>query len=174
MSKPEIKSKFTESAPVHHPQSTGKSLTQQQFASDADINARAATHLRGPSRMHPMGNPAATRTMRFGDFTANDFQTMQNRLADVNSLFLSLPARTRGKFSNQPYQLIRWLEDPANRQEGIKMGLLTPTMSDHELQMDLEEEARKAGEAEQLKEFLAWKADKMLAAPKADPEANPR
>jgi len=91
--KPEIRSRFTESAPVSS-DTVGQADTQQQFAKEADINHKARQHLAGPNRLHPMGNPAATRVMRFADCTANDFQVMQNTLATVQAQFMGLPHKS--------------------------------------------------------------------------------
>lgn len=171
--KPEIRSRFTESEPVHA-DTKGPSDTQQQFAKEADINFKARQHLAGPNRMHPMGNPAATRSMRFADCTANDFQVMQNTLAMVQTMFMGLPSRTRSRFSNRPEILMQWIEKPENRDEAIKLGLVTPTLEDHDRQMDLVDEANRAGEIAEMEEFRKWKASFKAPAPKADEEANPR
>lgn len=171
--KPEIRSRFTESSPVNS-DTKGPSATQQQFAKEADINQKARLHLAGPNRMHPMGNPAATRQMRFADCTSNDFQVMQNTLALVQTRFMGLPSRTRTRFSNRPEILMQWLEKPENRDEALKLGLITPTLEDHDKQMDLVDEANRAGELADMEEFRKWKASMHKPVVKSDDEANPR
>jgi len=175
--KPEIRSRFTESPPVNA-NTVGESLTQQQFAKEADINFKARQHLAGPNRMHPMGNPAATRVMRFADCTANDFQVMQNTLATVQAKFMGLPSRLRTRFSNRPDVMMTWLEKPENRDEALKLGLVTPTLEDHDRQMDLIDQANRAGELADMEEFRKWKESMKkggaAAGTASDPEANPR
>jgi len=107
----------------------GDSLTQQHMAADADINNIVNRHLRNPMRV-PLGNPMATRQAQFGDFSSIDFQTMQNAVADIEQQFAGLPARIRARFQNQPYQLVRFVENEENREEALKMGLLQPEFED--------------------------------------------
>lgn len=171
--KPEIRSRFSESVPVNS-DTRGPSETQQQFAKEADINFKARQHLAGPNRMHPMGNPAAIRQMRFADCTSNDFQVMQNTLAMVQTQFMGLPSRTRTRFSNRPEIMMAWLENSKNRDEAISLGLITPTLEDHDRQMDLVDQANLAGELADKEEFRKWKESMKTPAPKSDPEANPR
>lgn len=171
--KPEIRSRFTESTPVSS-DTKGPSATQQHFAKEADINHKARQHLAGPNRMHPMGNPAATRQMRFADCTSNDFQVMQNTLALVQTQFMGLPSRLRTRFSNRPEILMSWIENPENRDEALKLGLIQPTLEDHDRQMDLVDEANRAGELADMEEFRKWKASMKNPATTSDPEANPR
>lgn len=171
--KPEIRSRFTEDPKVFT-DTKGPSQTQQQFAKEADINHKARVHFAGPNRMHPMGNPAATRVMRFADCTANDFQVMQNMLAQVQTQFMGLPSRLRTRFSNRPEVLMTWLENPENRDEALKLGLVTPTIEDHDRQMDLVDEASRAGELAELEAFRKWKADLKAGAAKTADPSNPQ
>lgn len=171
--KPQIRSRFTPVEPVHEIPK-GKSATQQQFSKEADINFKARQHFAGPNRMHPMGNPSATRIMHFADCTANDFQVMQNTLAMVQTQFMGLPSRLRTRFSNRPEVMMTWLEKPENRDEALKLGLVTPTLEDHDRQMDLVDEANRIGEIADMEEYRKWKASLKAEAPKSDPEANPR
>jgi len=115
--------------------------------------------------------------MRFADCTANDFQVMQNTLATVQAQFMGLPSRLRTRFSNRPDIMMTWLEDPKNRDEALKLGLITPTLEDHERQMDLVDEANRAGELAEMEEFKRWKAN-LKSGPvlpiASDQEANSR
>lgn len=97
---------------------TGKSLTQQHPAKEADINTIVKRYL-------PTGAlPSHGRQPIYGDFTSIDYMTMQNQIADIDTAFMRLPARLRGRFKNDPYQLMRFIDDPKNRPEAIRLGLL--------------------------------------------------
>lgn len=158
--------------PTIQPQRPSK--VQQSAAADADINNKVAKHMRGAGRFGaPLGDPNATRQPRFEAVSSQSYHDMLNQVADIQNHFRALPARVKSRFGNDPYQLMRWVQAPENRMEALKMGLLVPTDEEvmvlrehrtkeamkargHGQQLDLEQEAHKAGEA-----F------------KADPEANP-
>lgn len=67
---------------------------------------------------------------RFMDLTAIDFMAANNRIVDGRRAFSQLPSRIRARFQNDPYQLLRFLDDPQNKEEAIKLGLLNPTKVD--------------------------------------------
>lgn len=108
---------------ITHRLPSGVTRVQQNQANDSNINILVARYLR-TGQQDPR---LAGRRLVFGDFTSTDFQDMMNRVTDVQNQFRSLPSRIRSRFSNQPFQLVRFVEDPSNRVEAIKMGLLLPT-----------------------------------------------
>lgn len=114
-----IKNIFSKSQKITH-QNEGESLTQQNFAQEADINFKVGQYM----KTGILGNPAATRQPKFGNFDAPSFLEMRNAIADIQQDFASLPAKVRGRFQNDPYQLVRWVNDPTNAQEAMKMGLI--------------------------------------------------
>lgn len=136
----------------------GPSLTKQQFKEESDINTIVNRHLRTNTPF-----PQGDQRFYFGDVTAADFQSMMNQVADVEFAFGSLPARLRRRFSNSPYQLVRWVEDPANREEAIKLGLLP------------EPPAKAVTEAENAPAHIPPEEEHQLQqeAAKADEEAQP-
>jgi len=120
---------------------SGKSVTQQQFKKDADINTIADRHFKGAGRFGAqIGNPAATRKPRFMDISSIEFHSMLNKVVDTQEAFRSLSARTKGRFNNDPYQLLRFVENPDNRAQALEMGLILPTedeiMSAHQAAMN--------------------------------------
>lgn len=100
------------------------SMTHQSFKDECDINVVVARCMRTGSLVDPL--TGATRQPLYGDFTssASDFQEAQNLLADANTRFASLPSGLRARFSNDPASLLSFLEDPSNRQEAVKLGLI--------------------------------------------------
>lgn len=148
----------------------GDSLTQQNFAQEADINAKMSQYMKGPGRMGlPIGNPMASRKPMFGDFSNIDYHAMLNTVTQIDSMFHRLPARLRGRFRNRPELLLEWVSNPDNRKEAVKMGLIVDADLMDEIkqaeQMDIEKESKKAAEA---KEDAA-----RAEVPKADPESQP-
>lgn len=65
----------------------------------------------------------------FGDFTADfDYQTAQQMIVDAQQAFSTLPASVRKRFNNNPAEVLQFLGDDANREEAIRIGLISPTV----------------------------------------------
>lgn len=147
----------------------GERVTKQSFANDADINTLVKRHLGGaPGRtLHNIGDPRASRQPKFFDMPSASFHEMLNSVTDVQAKFASLSAKTRARFGNSPYQLLRFVENPENLQEAVKLGFVAdPDI----LEAMADKEA--AETAEQLKrEQEAAGQQNMM--PRADPEAQP-
>lgn len=97
------------------------SLTQQQFAEDADINVMM-------TRFGVTGQmPSSLRMPTFGDFTGvGDYRAAMDMVVRAQNEFMTLPPDMRARFGNDPHQLISFLEDPNNAEEARKLGLLNP------------------------------------------------
>lgn len=141
---------------------------QQAPAAQADINHIAKTHMSGPGRMGlPIGNPAATRQPRFVDLPSQSYHDMCNVVVDAQNAFRSLPARVKARFGNDTYQLLRFLEDPANREEAIKLKLVESQEADFVAPMpDLSKMTKET--VEELRKALNEEQSS-----KADEEAQP-
>lgn len=97
---------------------TGKSKTQQHFKEESDINTIVRRYI-------PTGAlPGHGKQPIYGDFTSFDYMSMLNAVSDIDTTFRKLPARIRGMHRNRPEQLMRWLENPANHKEAVRLGLL--------------------------------------------------
>lgn len=125
---------------VHRPPS-GTSKVQQQFASETNINEIMARQKTTGYIGNPM--PKNPRKPIFGDFTQLDFQRMMNTVTDVQNAFMTLPAKIRSRFQNSPEQIIRFANDPANRKEALKMGLVLPTEEELEAMVTAPKEEAK-------------------------------
>lgn len=145
----------------------GEMLTQQNFKNDADINTMVNRHLKGIGKnLSNIGNTGMPRQPIFGDFSQKSYHDMLNAVTDIRGQFGQLSPRIRTRFQGDPGLLLRFLEDPANLKEAIKLGLCTipdgymatPEGNIIE-QIDLGKEAPKGPVTPE--------------APKADPEANP-
>lgn len=97
-----------------------ESVVQQQFADECDIN----TIVR---RFGLTGElPNQVSMPQSGDFTGvTDFQSAMNMVRQAQEAFMELPADVRYRFANDPQRVIDFLEDAANRDEAVKLGLVT-------------------------------------------------
>ena len=61
----------------------------------------------------------------FGDFSqSTDYTSVVLALDASKRAFESLPSSIRRRFNNDPAELVKFLEDPANREEAEKLGLI--------------------------------------------------
>jgi len=100
--------------------SSAPSMTEQSHKKACNINTIMAKIRKGHAVPMSPGEPI------FGDFTkCNDFQTAQNAVLEAHDRFMSLPSDVRRRFGNQPNNLLEFLEDPANLEEAVELGLVT-------------------------------------------------
>lgn len=61
----------------------------------------------------------------YGDFSGvGDYHTALNKINATKEQFMTLPAKVRAKFEHDPYKLVNFLMDEANRSEAIELGLI--------------------------------------------------
>ena len=117
-----------------------KSRTQQHQAERADINFIVARVLKSDMPILVSGRAGEAQ---FGDFTrGQDLQSALDSIQRVSELFMELPSEVREEFDNDPVELLEFLEDPANQEEALELGLL-------------EEPASDAGEARESEERMS-------------------
>ena len=103
----------------------GPSRTQQHMKDECDINRIVDRWL----RTGDLG--AIDKSVRYGDFTGvGDYHSLCNRGLQSRHDFFSLPEHIRVRFGGDPAKLLAFLEDPKNREEGEKLGLLKPAIVD--------------------------------------------
>lgn len=94
--------------------------TQQQFKTDADINELVRRFGLLGKAPEPVTDPAF-----YGDVEdIPDLRTALDRIRDAKERFAALPSRVRSRFRNDPAELFSFLDDPSNRDEAVKLGLL--------------------------------------------------
>ena len=116
------------------------SLTQQQFAAEADINNIIARYERTGILVDPLidrrGEPM------YGDFSNIDsFFEAQVKVARAKELFEALPAKIRDRFGHDPGRLIEFVEDEKNRDEAIELGLIERPEVNEEVKIETPEES---------------------------------
>lgn len=96
-------------------------LTQQSAKDECDINLIVERAKRGADISH-----LTTRTPMYGDFTElpTDLRDCLNQVRKADEAFMSLDAVVRKRFENDPVKLMDFLNDPANRDEAISLGLV--------------------------------------------------
>lgn len=95
------------------------STVQQHFKDDCDINILVERFTR--TGQMPQRAP---EDYSFGDFTAIDYQSALDTIMVANEQFGTLPASVRERFSNNPVQLLHFLEQESNREEAVRLGLI--------------------------------------------------
>lgn len=104
------------------------SRTKQYFKAECDINAivrRAAESGQLPVRRGAMFQDVVGLQM--------DYQEAMNFVMDAGAKFWALPPDLRMRFKNDVGALLKFVDDPANQAECVKLGLLpaqeTPSQS---------------------------------------------
>ena len=101
-----------------------QTLAKQEFKDECDINNVMMQYARTGEL------PYATSKPSFGDFRSSQtYQEMQNTLIAAQNAFKTLPASIRKEFNNDPSQVIDFLNDPANKDKAIELGLIDGEIS---------------------------------------------
>lgn len=96
-----------------------KSMTQQNFKQECDINSILENYRKtGTPLSNPQFNEQIVDVSTYGDF-----QDSMNKIRESVELFEQLPAVLRKKMDNDPANLPAYLEE--NAEEAIKYGLMT-------------------------------------------------
>lgn len=99
-----------------------KTLTQQNFAADVDVNNIVARAIKTGFLADPA--MTAVREAIFADVSeVGDYAACLNRISAAQDAFMSLPADLRASFGNDPAQLLAFLADPANNEKAMELGL---------------------------------------------------
>lgn len=124
--------------------SKDKPLTQQSGKDECDINLIIERAKRG-AVIEPRGD-----VPMYGDFTQipTDLRDCLNTVRQADELFMSLDANVRRLFDNDPALMLDFLNDPKNREEAVKLGLVTAPVVVVDVEPDIEPvvepEARRA------------------------------
>lgn len=102
--------------------------TQQSDKDKTDINKMIKRYVRTG-----LIKTVSRIETKYGDVTGLDFQKAMNLIVNAQAMFDELPSDIRKRFDNSPEKLLTFFEDPNNRDEAIKLGLIdkdTPTDKD--------------------------------------------
>lgn len=107
-----------------------KSLTQQQFKGEADINVIMSKYAKTGYLIDPL-LPRSSKP-KFGDYASeSDFHGAQMVIAKSKEQFEALPAELRDRFHNDPSRLLAFLGDEKNRAEAERLGLVSVDSGTH-------------------------------------------
>lgn len=99
----------------------GPSLTQQHFKDEVDIK----NTIRRYDRTGLIAN-VNKAVAHYGDFTAsvNEYQDALNLVIEAQQNFAALPSEIREVFGNNPGQFLEQVQNPANKDRMIELGLI--------------------------------------------------
>lgn len=102
--------------------SNDEPLTQQSGKDECDINIIVERAKRGAD----LSQLLSVRAPMYGDFTSipTDLREAMATIKFADQLFMSMDAQVRIRFNNDPALMLDFLNDPANREEAIKLGLV--------------------------------------------------
>lgn len=95
----------------------GDSLAKQSAKDSADINQIVERHRRTGQV------PLNTRQGVFMDCTGADFKQAADLVAEGKSAFMELPGKVRARFENDPAKFLDFVQDEANAEECVEMGI---------------------------------------------------
>lgn len=99
---------------------SGESLTQQQFIEDCDVNLIMAKYMKTGQM------PEGVSQMIEGDFSnLPDYQEALHTVMRAEEMFMEIPATIRLQFENNPQKLLQFLHNTENKEEAIKLGLIS-------------------------------------------------
>lgn len=136
------------------------------------------SRLRQPSGQYvsPPGDPTGSRVPQFlSAWTAPDFHAAHNKLIEAQVQFAGLPARVRSRFNNEPYQLLRFVEDPQNHAEAVLLGLAEPTYEEVQIMRRAARKGQLVEQTDIVREIQAEQARaERVRQAEEDPPPSPR
>lgn len=96
------------------------SLAKQSFKDECDIN-------RIMFKFEKTGMVAHLNTYQgnYGSaLGSQDYHSSLNQVLAAKAAFLSLPSKIRGRFANNPGDFLAFIDNPDNKTEAIKLGIL--------------------------------------------------
>lgn len=97
----------------------GEGLTEQHHKKACDMNQILADYRRTGLIKH-----AANNKGRYDDVSAVDFQEAMFIVTEAQQMFESLPGDIRKRFANDPAQFLGFVQNPDNKAEMAKLGIL--------------------------------------------------
>ncbi len=70
--------------------------------------------------------PITTLNALYGDFESVDYHTALNQIIASEREFDALPSNIRKRFENDPWELVQFLQNEANYDEAVELGLVNP------------------------------------------------
>lgn len=101
-----------------------KSRTQQQFKDEVNVN-NIMKKYRKTGQITHLNN----RTGKYADLSnAQDYFESIQTIRTASEAFDQLPSELRKRFHNEPAEMLQFINDPKNYDEGVKLGLFNPKL----------------------------------------------
>lgn len=97
------------------------SMTKQEFKRECDINNIIKQFSRTGMFTHVSANANAGAYEQLPD--SYDFQESLHIIMEAEKAFMSLPAKTRERFGNEPSNFLTFMHDERNKEEIYSLGL---------------------------------------------------
>lgn len=107
---------------------TKPGLTRQEFKQDCDLGLIIKRFQRTPEGRAALANASGfAEGCRFGDVSAvPDFRAARDAVIAAQAKFMALPAIVRRRFGNDPAEFLDFMQNPANADEALSLGLIKP------------------------------------------------
>ena len=102
-------------------------MAQQQFKDDCDINHIIKKYQQTGQITH-----MARKNGVYADvskISGKTYLEALNTVLNANEAFDALPSEIRERFQNDPAELLKFMQDPKNYDEGVKIGIFEPKKS---------------------------------------------
>lgn len=96
--------------------------TRQDQAVDADINVIVKRY--GLTGQLPLVRPKIPLEADFRDAGEFDLGSALRFVREANDAFMAYPADVRAKFDNDPAKFVAFVENPVNKDECVRLGIL--------------------------------------------------
>lgn len=100
---------------------TGPSRTKQAHKDECDINRIVKRYT--AAGINPFQRPVASYNGETVEVSSKTFQEALDVVIKANEAFEGLPSNVRKRFQNNPSELLAFLGDEENYDEGVKLGL---------------------------------------------------
>lgn len=99
----------------------GNGRTKQSHKDECDINQIMARY-----QKTGILDFTAKHEAQYGDVVGLDFQRGLEIIGQAKAMFADMPSKLRARFSNDPGEFLDFVQDPENREEARRLGLLKP------------------------------------------------
>lgn len=107
----------------------GKNIytTQQHHVNECDVNQIIKKYDRTGLIIH-----VSKMEGRYGDVSGIEFKNAMDLVSGSFTMFEALPSDIRKRFKNDPMNFYEFMDNPDNREEAIKLGLISPLSKESE------------------------------------------
>ncbi len=94
-------------------------ITEQAHREQCDVNQIIRKYDKNGLIQHVSNFEAS-----YGDVSGIEFKKAQDQVINAKKMFNKLPSEIRKRFSNNPQELLSFMDNPNNRDEAIELGII--------------------------------------------------